>query len=142
MVQKKQSKKVKVMVFGTFDLLHDGHRHFLREAKKLGDYLVVVVARDSTVRTFKKHEPEHDEEKRRQAILDEHIADEVIFGDEVLGNWTPIRTHQPDIVALGYDQARLAEKLKTSEFAENISLVTITSHEPDKFKSSFFRKGK
>ncbi len=135
-------KSKKVMVFGTFDLLHEGHRHFLREAKKLGDYLVVVIARDTTVRTFKKHEPEHNEEMRRQTIIDERLADEVVFGDEVLGTWGPIRDYQPDIVAVGYDQTRLVEKLKASEFGATISIVTITSHEPEKFKSSFFRKDK
>ena len=47
---------VKVMATGTFDLLHMGHIYYLKEAKKLGDILSVVVARDSTVRKL-KHEP-------------------------------------------------------------------------------------
>ncbi|MEE9489142.1 MAG: adenylyltransferase/cytidyltransferase family protein, partial [Thermoplasmata archaeon] len=47
---------VRVMASGVFDLLHTGHLHYLEEAKKLGDELIVVVARDSTVRK-EKHEP-------------------------------------------------------------------------------------
>mgnify|MGYP006297563163 FL=1 len=47
---------VKVMATGTFDILHLGHIYFLKEAKKLGDTLAVVVATDSTVRKL-KHEP-------------------------------------------------------------------------------------
>src|SRR5207245_1761445 len=47
---------VRVMATGVFDLLHPGHVYFLREARKLGDELWVVVARDSTARKF-KHEP-------------------------------------------------------------------------------------
>jgi len=39
-------KKKKVMVFGTFDIFHPGHRSFLNQAKKYGNYLIVVVARD------------------------------------------------------------------------------------------------
>ncbi|MCJ2563189.1 MAG: adenylyltransferase/cytidyltransferase family protein, partial [Candidatus Thermoplasmatota archaeon] len=47
---------VRVMASGVFDLLHTGHLHYLEEAKKLGDELIVVVARDSTVRK-EKHDP-------------------------------------------------------------------------------------
>ena len=39
----------KVLVFGTFDGLHEGHKDFLRQAKQYGDHLTVVVGRDSTV---------------------------------------------------------------------------------------------
>ena len=55
---------VKVMATGTFDLLHMGHIYFLKEAKKLGDTLCVVVATDVTVRKL-KHEPVNPEEIRR-----------------------------------------------------------------------------
>ncbi|EQD52190.1 glycerol-3-phosphate cytidyltransferase, partial [mine drainage metagenome] len=47
---------VRVMATGVFDLLHPGHLYFLTEARKLGDELVVVVARDQTARRL-KHEP-------------------------------------------------------------------------------------
>jgi FAD synthetase len=46
-------KKRVVMTFGTFDLLHPGHLHYLSEAKKLGDYLITIVARDATVERLK-----------------------------------------------------------------------------------------
>ena len=42
-----------VMAFGTFDLMHPGHEYFLRQAKKRGDYLIAVIARDSTVKKLK-----------------------------------------------------------------------------------------
>ena len=47
------SARKKVMVFGTFDIFHKGHENFLKQAKKLGDCLTVVVARDETVLKFK-----------------------------------------------------------------------------------------
>ncbi|MCQ5376385.1 MAG: adenylyltransferase/cytidyltransferase family protein, partial [Methanomassiliicoccales archaeon] len=43
----------RVMATGVFDLLHVGHLHYLNEAKRLGDELIVVVATDSTVRKRK-----------------------------------------------------------------------------------------
>ena len=47
---------VTVMASGTFDLLHMGHIYYLKESKKLGDKLIVVVACDETVKKM-KHEP-------------------------------------------------------------------------------------
>ena len=42
-----------VMTFGTFDHLHPGHIYYLSEARKYGDYLITVVARDKTTGTLK-----------------------------------------------------------------------------------------
>lgn len=42
-----------VIANGVFDLLHDGHRHLLREAKKHGDYLLVLVNNDHSARHLK-----------------------------------------------------------------------------------------
>jgi FAD synthetase len=46
-------KKKVVMTFGTFDMFHPGHRYYLSEARKEGDVLVVIVARDITVEKLK-----------------------------------------------------------------------------------------
>ena len=45
---------IRVLATGVFDILHPGHVHFLTEAKKLGDELVVVVARDSVAQKMKR----------------------------------------------------------------------------------------
>lgn len=42
-----------VLTFGTFDIFHPGHEYYLREAKKHGDKLVTVIARDQTVKNVK-----------------------------------------------------------------------------------------
>ena len=49
----------KVMCAGTFDIIHPGHLYYLSEAKKYGDNLVVVVARDETSKDFKGKKPIH-----------------------------------------------------------------------------------
>jgi len=101
---------VKVMATGTFDLLHMGHIYYLKEAKKLGDKLVVVVARDSTVRKL-KHEPITPEEMRRDIIKELKIVDEAVLGHED-DMYATVKEIKPDIIALGYDQVHDEKKIE------------------------------
>jgi len=94
---------VRVMATGVFDLLHPGHIQYLAEAKKLGDELVVVVARDSTAERL-KHRPIVSEGQRLEMVRALKPVDEVVLGHE--GNIYDILTDiRPDVIALGYDQA-------------------------------------
>ena len=61
-------KKLKVLAFGTFDLLHEGHEFYLREAKKLGNKLAVIVARDLNVWRAKGYLPKQGEKERLRAV--------------------------------------------------------------------------
>jgi len=90
------------MATGTFDLLHMGHIYYLKEAKKQGDTLVVVVARDSTVRKL-KHEPITPETIRLNLIRELKIVDEAYLGYED-DMYAIVEEIKPDIIALGYDQ--------------------------------------
>jgi len=101
---------VKVMATGTFDLLHMGHIYFLKEAKKLGDTLCVVVATDVTVRKL-KHEPVNPEQIRLDLILELMVVDEAYLGYEN-DMYTIVEEVKPDIIALGYDQIHDEEKIK------------------------------
>ncbi len=101
---------VKVMATGTFDLLHMGHIYFLKEAKKLGDELIVVVATDSTVRKL-KHEPVNPEKTRLNLIKELKIVDEAYLGLED-DMYKIVEKINPDIVALGYDQIHDETKIK------------------------------
>ncbi len=49
---RRQNRKV-VFTNGCFDLLHSGHVHIFREAKKLGDVFIVAVNEDESVRKIK-----------------------------------------------------------------------------------------
>jgi len=90
------------MASGVFDLLHIGHLHYLEEAKKYGDELIVVVACDETVRR-RKHEPIMPAEERRRLVEALKPVDKAVIGyeDDFLRIVEEIK---PDVIALGYDQ--------------------------------------
>ncbi len=48
-----EKERITVMTFGTFDMFHPGHEYYLSEARKLGDTLITIVARDVTVTRIK-----------------------------------------------------------------------------------------
>jgi FAD synthetase len=93
---------VRVMATGVFDLLHPGHVYFLAEARKLGDELVVVVARDQTARRLKR-EPYVPEHVRREMVEALKPVDRAVLGSTTDIYQTVIDLH-PDIIALGYNQ--------------------------------------
>lgn len=93
---------VRVMATGVFDLLHPGHLYFLTEARKLGDELVVVVARDQTARRL-KGEPYVPELLRREMVEALKPVDRAVLGSTSDIYQTVVDLH-PDIIALGYNQ--------------------------------------
>jgi FAD synthetase len=97
------------MATGVFDLLHPGHVAFLREAKRLGDELVVVVARDSTARRF-KHPPITSESHRVEMVGALKPVDRVLLGNE--GDiYQILDTIRPDVIALGFDQVHNEDRI-------------------------------
>jgi FAD synthetase len=103
---KKKEKRV-VLASGTFDLLHLGHVRFLEEAKKAGGKdaeLVVIVARDSTVRARKGKKPVMPEDQRRALVESLKVVDEAILGLEDFSIDNVIEKIKPDVIAVGHDQ--------------------------------------
>ncbi len=98
------------MATGVFDLLHPGHVYFLAEAKRLGDELVVVVARDSTARKF-KHEPITSEASRVQLVESLKPVDRALLGPEGGSIYDILVEIRPDIIVLGFDQIHNEEKI-------------------------------
>lgn len=130
------------MVFGTFDGMHDGHRAFLKEARSQGGYLIAVVPPNHIVELLKGRQPKLD-----LAIRFEHLkkidgVDEVIVGDAELGSWNVIEEHQPDVIAIGYDQTALKDSIEAylKRTNQKIEIKIMRSYEPHKNKSSFLRK--
>lgn len=129
---------IRVMVFGTFDNVHPGHKYLLSEAKKMGDFLTVVIARDQTVAEVKHRQPEKNENQRLQEVTQLNIADKVILGN--LGDkYQVIKDENPDIIALGYDQKAFTENLP-KVIDKDIKIVRIKPFKEDIFKSSILRQ--
>ena len=128
-----------VLVFGTFDGLHPGHIFFLESARKLGDRLVVVVARDEVVVRLKHKTPEYNESVRADKVACLSCADDVILGDSDDESWDVVRRIQPDIIATGHDQEELSRALRECAHTHDISLVGVPSHHPDVYSSTKLR---
>lgn len=129
--------KKRVVCAGTFDYLHPGHIDFLKQAKSLGDELIVIIARDETVRRIKGFFPVHNENLRKKNIEDTGIPDMVVLGNLDSDILEILEKLKPDIIALGYDQRVLEEDI--SKKCPNCNIVRLSSFHPEKFKSSFYR---
>ncbi|MBI2485106.1 adenylyltransferase/cytidyltransferase family protein [Candidatus Uhrbacteria bacterium] len=127
-----------VVVFGTFDGLHEGHRAFFREAKACADRLVVVVARDVTVQLLKGRPVRYSEQTRMEMVRREPAVDEVRLGDAVLGSYAVLKEVHPRVVAVGYDQDTLLEDLTRwkETHMPDIRLVRLSAYKPEQYKSS------
>lgn len=124
----------KVMVFGTFDLIHPGHTHLLKEAKEYGDYLTVVIARDETVCSIKGKQPINNENQRLENIKKLNIADNIRLGC-IDDKYLAIAQEKPDIIALGYDQKEFVDNL-TNAIEDHVQIVRISPYKPEVYHSS------
>lgn len=71
--------KTIVLVGGCFDLLHFGHIAFLKQAKAHGDYLIVALESDETVRRLKnENRPIHIQRQRREMLEALSCVDQVV----------------------------------------------------------------
>ncbi|WP_148704362.1 adenylyltransferase/cytidyltransferase family protein [Methanosarcina thermophila] len=99
----------RVLATGTFDILHPGHIYFLTQARKLGDELFVIVARNSNV--THKPKPIVPEEQRLEMVNALGMVDKALLGSEK-DMFEPLKEIKPDIIALGYDQRFDSELLE------------------------------
>lgn len=93
----------KVITYGTYDLLHEGHLNLLRRAKALGDYLIVGVTSDSFDRGRGKLNVRNNVLERVEAIKATGYADEVIIEDYLGQKIDDIQRYDVDIFAIGSD---------------------------------------
>ena len=94
---------VKVITYGTYDLLHQGHINLLRRAKKLGDYLIVGVTNDNFDRDRGKLNVRNNVLERVEAVRATGYADEIIIEDYIGQKIDDIQKYEVDIFAIGSD---------------------------------------
>lgn len=92
----------KVLTYGTFDLLHDGHINILRRARELGDYLVVAVSTDefNNIKNKTSYMPY---EKRKMIVEAIRYVDEVIPEETWDQKINDVKKHEIDVVVMGSD---------------------------------------
>jgi len=129
------------MAFGTFDYFHEGHEFYLKQAKELGDYLIVVIARDRTVRQTKSEMPVHNEGDRAHAVRNSGIADKVILGFHG-DKHKVLKKYRPSVIALGYDQFIFTQKLEKTLIDLKLDAVIkrIDAFYPQVYKSSLIKR--
>ncbi len=93
----------RVITYGTYDLLHQGHLNLLRRAKELGDYLIVGVTSDSFDRGRGKLNVRNNVLERVEAVKATGYADEVIIEDYLGQKIDDIQKYDVDIFAIGSD---------------------------------------
>lgn len=93
----------KVITYGTYDLLHQGHINLLRRAKELGDYLIVGVTSDSFDRGRGKLNVRNNVLERVEAVRKTGYADEIVIEDYLGQKIDDIQRYDVDIFAIGSD---------------------------------------
>lgn len=117
-----------VVATGVFEVIHPGHVLYLTEARKLGDRLVVIVARDVNVAKWKRI-PHIPEDHRVKVVAALKPVDEAVLGEEEAADfYTPIERIRPDVIALGpnqdIDEAELRKELEARGIDADIIRIT------------------
>lgn len=110
----------KIITYGTYDLLHQGHINLLKRAKELGDYLIVGVTSDSFDRGRGKLNVRNNVLERVAAVKATGYADEIIIEDYIGQKIDDIQKYDIDIFAIGSDWEGKFDYL--NEFCEVVYL--------------------
>ncbi|MGQ9569965.1 MAG: D-glycero-beta-D-manno-heptose 1-phosphate adenylyltransferase [Thermodesulfovibrionales bacterium] len=111
---KSDSKKI-VFTNGCFDIIHAGHVRYLREAKRLGDILVVGLNSDNSVSKIKSSRPINPQNHRAEVLSSLEMVDYVvIFNEET--PYELIKLIRPDVLVKGGDWKK--EEIVGSDIAK------------------------
>jgi FAD synthetase len=130
---------IRVLAFGAFDPLHEGHKDFLRQAKELGDHLTVVVAHDSAIRANKQREPHHTEEERIAVVQALPGVDRAIVGRKTADRYHVLGEIDFDVLAMGYNQKPSDEEVQAAlreKGKYDVKLVRLKPYQPENYPST------
>ncbi len=124
----------KVLIFGSFDILHPGHLFVIQEAKKYGE-VHAVVALDETIQKVKWKPPVNSLEARIKNISQYGV---IPHAGDAHDRLRVFREVNPDTVVLGYDQTVFVDKLKEYIVAERLptKIITLNPFREDIFKTT------
>lgn len=141
---------MKTLIAGTFDNFHVGHQWLIWQASlpeleiknyelKIKEALIIIIARDKTVKRIKGQRPKNTEQQRLRRVQQEIIGFPNISAQ--LGHpegdfWHTIADTAPDKILLGYDQ-HVQESDILAHFP-HIQLERCPAYQPEIFKSSKF----
>lgn len=130
----------KVICFGTFDILHNGHIYFLKKAKEKGDFLAVVVGRDRNVAKIKA-KPVNNEKKRLNKVKKLKFIDKAVLG-HLTDKYKIIEKINPHIICLGYDQNSFTKNLRKELNKRKIKakIIRLKAYKKNIYKSSKLNK--
>lgn len=119
---------IKVLVGGCFDVFHYGHLHFLKEAKRHGDYLVVLLESDKRIKKLKgPSRPIHNESQRKELLESLSFVNKVILTKDEMTDEDYKKVVQkinPQIIAI-----EKGKKIKTHAETVGAKIVEINKFE-------------
>lgn len=138
----------KIITYGTYDLLHEGHINILRRAKELGDYLIVGVTSDSFDKGRGKLNVRNNVLERVEAVRKTGYADEIVIEDYLGQKIDDIQRYDVDIFAIGSDWEGKFDYL--NEYCEvvylprteGISSTMLREKEQDTFRVGIIGSGR
>lgn len=135
--------QTRILVFGTFDVLHPGHINFFKQARKLGKhpFLIASIARDVNVKKIKGKKPRYGERRRLTLVKKCKLIDKAVLGAPV-DYLKHIIAQKPDIIALGYDQKAYTVGLrrKLLDKGLTVKIARLRAYKPDRYKTSLYYK--
>lgn len=127
---KNQGKKI-VFTNGCFDIIHAGHIRYLKEAKNLGDILIVGLNSDNSVKKIKPLRPINSQEERAEVLAALEMVDFVTLFEEDTP-YNLIKSLEPDVLVKGGDWkikdivgAELVKEVYSLPYVEGISTTKI-----------------
>lgn len=137
--------KKKIVITGTFDLVHPGHTFLIKKASELGE-VYVIVARDVNVKKFKGVSPILPEDQRLEMVQNLKNVKKAIFGKIDSDYLKIIEEINPDIIMLGPNQKVTIKMIKNGLKAKGLEKIKIIRLEKfynkHKFHSSTLIKEK
>jgi rfaE bifunctional protein nucleotidyltransferase chain/domain len=120
-----------VLTGGCFDILHIGHVRFLSEAKRMGDYLIILLESDKRVKKLKgKNRPVFIQEERAEMLSALRIVDLIVLlpmieDDSIYLNL--VTKVKPDIIAVTENDPQIEEKRRQAkEVGAMLKIVSLT----------------